>query len=149
MIDAGRPGKLHVCVVEDFPDAQSLVKDVLSYAGVEVTIAANGAILDSLLGQGLKPDMFLLDLALPGETGIEIMRRLRGDASWNRCPIVALTAFGFGRDRRQALSMGFDGYITKPIDLGTFSSTVLSFFPQYATGLTGARAQAARRARGR
>jgi CheY-like chemotaxis protein len=119
--------KPHVCLIEDYLIHEKMVTKILQYAGMEVTAAATGPILDSLIRQGLEPDLFLIDLSLPGESGLSIMGRLRADPRMYSVPMVALTAFNTGLDRKQALAGGFDGFISKPIDLSNFTRTVRKY----------------------
>jgi CheY-like chemotaxis protein len=106
-----------------------LVSALLNSAGMEVTMAEDGHALTRLLDGGAEPDLFLLDLSLPGEDGTTLMRRLKGDSRWHQKPIVALTAHAMEGDEEKALGQGFDGYITKPIDIATFAETVRSYVP--------------------
>lgn len=116
-----------VCVVEDYADNRVLVAALLNSAGIDVNDAGDAVALDRLLATGTEPDLFLLDLSLPGEDGTSVMRRLKADERWRNVPIVALTAHAMEGDEARALGEGFDGYITKPIDIATFADTVNSF----------------------
>ena len=116
-----------VCVVEDYADNRVLVTALLNSAGIEVTAAEDGSALTRVLDDGAVPDLFLLDLSLPGEDGPTLMRRLKSDPRWVEKPVVALTAHAMEGDQEKALGQGFDGYITKPIDIGTFAETVRAY----------------------
>jgi two-component system cell cycle response regulator DivK len=116
-----------VLVVEDYADNRVLVRALLDAAGIEVEAVEDGAALDRALAGGAEPDLFLLDLSLPGEDGPSLMRRLKSHERWSSCPVVALTAHAMDGDAEKALGQGFDGYITKPIDIATFAATVSSF----------------------
>jgi CheY-like chemotaxis protein len=117
-----------VCIVEDYADNRVLVTALLNSAGMEVTEAEDGQALARVLeGDEFEPDLFLLDLSLPGEDGTSLMRRLKADARWRSVPIVALTAHAMEGDEEKALRQGFDGYITKPIDIATFAETVKGY----------------------
>jgi CheY-like chemotaxis protein len=104
-----------------------LVSALLNLAGIDVAAVEDGVALGSLLEQGAEPDLFLLDLSLPGEDGLTLMRRLKSDPRWLGKPIVALTAHAMEGDEERALGQGFDGYITKPIDISTFAATVRAY----------------------
>jgi len=114
----------HVLLVEDYPDNRVLVSAVLGDAGWQVTVAEDAPSCDRQLGGGLEPDLFLIDLSLPGEDGWSLVRRLRQDPHWRDRPMVALTAHAMDGDIRRGLRAGFDGYLTKPIDLTTFPTTL-------------------------
>jgi DNA-binding response OmpR family regulator len=116
-----------VAIVDNYSISTKALTKVLEYAGMEVTTAGNSAVLNSLIKQGLKPDLLLVDLYLPGEFGLSVMRRLRVDPRWSNVTIVALTAFSTRMDRRLALEAGFDGFISKPIDFSSFTRTVRGF----------------------
>jgi CheY-like chemotaxis protein len=116
-----------VCVVEDYADNRVLVTALLNSAGIDVTAAEDGSALSRVLDDGAEPDLFLLDLSLPGEDGPTLMRRLKGDPRWLEKPVVALTAHAMEGDEAKALGQGFDGYITKPIDIATFADTVKGY----------------------
>ena len=100
---------------------------MLEYAGFEVTTAQSGVIMDLLIRDGVDPDLFILDLMLPGEDGISIMRRLRKDPRFAAKPIIVLTAYKF--TARDARRLGFDGYIRKPLDMARFTRQVKKYFP--------------------
>lgn len=116
-----------VCVVEDYADNRVLVAALLNSAGIEVTAAEDAEALNRLLADGAEPDVFLVDLSLPGEDGTSLMLRLKSDQRWRETPIVALTAHAMEGDEEKALRHGFDGYITKPIDIANFARTVKGF----------------------
>ena len=113
-----------VCVVEDYADNRVLVSALLNSAGMAVEAVEDGAAMARLLADGAEPDLFLLDLSLPGEDGATLMRRLKSDDRWAERPVVALTAHAMEGDEEKALGQGFDGYITKPIDIANFATTV-------------------------
>jgi two-component system alkaline phosphatase synthesis response regulator PhoP len=123
-----RPLGRHILFVEDYPVNELMVQRMLQYAGFEVTTAGSGVIMDLLLRDGVVPDMFILDLMLPGEDGVSILRRLRKDPRFTRTPIIVLTAYKFSvRDARR---LGFDGYIRKPLDMARFTRSVKKYFPE-------------------
>ena len=70
-----------------------------------------------------RPDLILLDIQLPGEDGFALLARLRASGE-PLPPIVALTAHAMAGDRERAIAAGFDGYLTKPIDVATFAQTL-------------------------
>lgn len=117
----------HILVVEDYPVNEVMVQRMLEYAGFEVTTAASGVIMDLVLRDGVIPDLFILDLMLPGEDGVSIMRRLRKDPRYAAKPIVVLTAYKF--TARDARRLGFDAYIRKPLDMARFTRSIKQFFP--------------------
>jgi two-component system, cell cycle response regulator DivK len=112
-----------VLVVEDNEKNMKLFRDVLQAAGYD-TIEANtaGEALD--LAATNRPDLVLMDIQLPDMDGLEALRRLRADERTAAMPIVALTALAMEGDRERFLAAGFDGYISKPVDIASFVATV-------------------------
>jgi two-component system alkaline phosphatase synthesis response regulator PhoP len=113
-----------ICVVEDYADSRVLITTVLSNAGMEVVTAEDGQALDGLLAAGHEPCLFLIDLSLPGEDGLSILRRLRAQDRFSATPMVALTAHAMAGDAERGRSAGFDDYFTKPIDIGALPARV-------------------------
>jgi len=106
--------------IEDDPGNRLLVRKLLQTAGHTVTDAADG--LEGVqLACSEPPDLVLVDLNLPGLDGYEVTLRLRGEASLQGVPIVAITAEG---DRDTSLAVGCDGFLQKPIDAREFAETV-------------------------
>jgi len=72
-------------------------------------------------------DLILMDIQLPDISGLEVIRRLRGDNRSKQIPIIAVTAFAMGWHEREALDSGCDAYISEPITMFGLLSTVESF----------------------
>lgn len=102
-----------VLVVEDETDVVDLLRYNLGRAGFEVLISTSGdGGLE--LAKKMRPDIIVLDLMLPGMTGEEVCRALKGDANTEVIPIVMLTAKGEPHERVKGLELGADDYVTKP-----------------------------------
>ncbi len=113
-------------VVEDNPDSMKLCRAVLGARGHRVVGLPGGdGLLEVVAAE--QPALILLDIQLPGEDGFQLLARLR--AAGDRRPVVALTAHAMAGDRERALAAGFDGYLTKPIDVATFGATIEGFLP--------------------
>jgi two-component system alkaline phosphatase synthesis response regulator PhoP len=121
-----------ICVVEDYADSRVLITTVLSRAGMDVITAEDGRALDALLEAGHEPCLFLIDLSLPGEDGISILRRLRSQDRFKGTPMVALTAHAMAGDAERGRAAGFDDYVTKPIDIATLPTRVGAFLNEAA-----------------
>ncbi|SOC36759.1 winged helix family two component transcriptional regulator [Rhizobium subbaraonis] len=103
-----------IFVVDDEPGLRSMIEDYLSLQGFVVSAAENGAALDRLLA-ARRPAAIVLDVNMPGEDGLSIVRRLRGRAE--RMGIVMLTANADETSKVAGLSYGADDYIVKPFEL--------------------------------
>jgi len=103
----------NILVVEDEPAIQVLIATNLMRAGHEVQSAADAETAQRLVKQAL-PDLVLLDWMLPGVSGVELARSLRGDERTRAVPIIMLTARGDEHDKILGLETGADDYITKP-----------------------------------
>ena len=102
-----------VLVVEDETDVVDILRYNLGRAGFEVLIAVTGDRgLD--MARKMRPDVIVLDLMLPGMTGHEVCRALKGDTRTEVIPIVMLTAKGEPHERVKGLELGADDYVTKP-----------------------------------
>lgn len=118
-----------VYVVDDYADNRVLFTALLEGAEIDVTALESGAALDRALAADARPDLLLIDIAMPGENGVSIVRRLRRDERFSSLRIVALTAHAMAGDVAAGRANGFDAYLTKPVDAWTFAETVRSLLP--------------------
>jgi two-component system, cell cycle response regulator DivK len=112
-----------ILIVEDNEKNMKLVRDVLQAKGYQTMEAVTGE-EGVRLGLELKPDLVLMDIQLPGITGIEALRQLRANGDTASIPVIAVTASVMQQDRKLITEAGFDGYIGKPINLREFLDTV-------------------------
>jgi two-component system cell cycle response regulator DivK len=118
--------KNSILLVDDDPLNVQLVRVLLSDEGYNLRAALNAEDALNLLTT-FKPGLILMDIQLPGKSGLELTRELRANPEMNDSRIVALSAEA-GRDaERTCLNAGCDGYIAKPIDTSTFPGTVRSY----------------------
>jgi DNA-binding response OmpR family regulator len=102
-----------IFVVEDDQDIADLIRRYLSRAGHDVEVLASGsAALARVREQA--PDLLILDLMLPGMSGIDVCRAIREDVAIARLPIIMVTARAQESDRVLGLDSGADDYVTKP-----------------------------------
>lgn len=116
-----------IIVVEDQPDNLKLLTTLLTLKGHQVVGLPNGDRLAEVVRtQQPVPDLVLLDIQLPGRDGYALLEELKQlpERSWK---VVALTAHALPEDRARATAAGFDGYITKPIDVRTFPAEVARY----------------------
>ncbi len=86
------------------------------------------------LAREAPPALILMDLRLPGIDGYAALRQVKEDPRTAHIPIVALTAQAMRGDKEAVLAAGFDGYISKPIDIRTFSQTVARVLAKGGSG---------------
>lgn len=112
-----------IVVVEDNPDSMKLFRAVLKRGGHAVREFSTGVGLAEVLApNGSLPDLVLLDIQLPDRDGFAVLTELRD--RWPALRVVALTANAMTDDRTEVREAGFDGLITKPIDVVRFLSQV-------------------------
>jgi two-component system cell cycle response regulator DivK len=112
-----------VLVVEDNEKNMKLFRDVLAATGYRTLEATTGRQAVDLAAKHL-PDLVLMDIQLPDIDGVEALARLRADDRTASLPILALTAQAMEGDREHFLAVGFDGYLSKPVDVANFVATV-------------------------
>lgn len=112
-----------VLIVEDNDKNMKLARDVLQakgYATLEAVTGEDGV----RLAKAERPDLVLMDIQLPGISGIEALKRLREDPATAGIPVAALTASVTQGDRSKITEAGFDAFLGKPINLKEFLETV-------------------------
>jgi CheY-like chemotaxis protein len=114
-----------VLVVEDNVMNRALFRDVLRHRGHVVVEAQT---MDEARAElaGEPPDVILLDIQIPGGSGELLLQEIRRDQRLVAVPVVAVTAYAMRGDRERFLALGFDGYMSKPIDTRTFAAEVES-----------------------
>ena len=105
-------------VVDDASDIRMLADLVLTMAGFTVTGASCGGEALRLLAEGDLPDIVLLDVQMPNIDGWETLSRLRGDPRTAELRVVMCTVKGLPEDTLRGWSLGCDGYLGKPFDIG-------------------------------
>ena len=116
----------YVLVVEDNERNMKLVRDVLQ-AGGFATLAATTGVSAVALTAEYQPALVLMDIQLPDIDGVEALGRLRSDPRTAGIPVLALTAQAMDGDRERFLAAGFDGYLSKPVDITDLVATVRRF----------------------
>ncbi|HUQ41860.1 MAG TPA: response regulator [Candidatus Limnocylindrales bacterium] len=112
-----------VLIVEDNEKNMKLARDLLQYHGFSIVTATNAE--DGLaLARANPPKLILMDIQLPGMDGVTALTHLRSDARTSGIPVVAITASVMKEDRERFEQAGFDGFITKPIDVRAFPQQV-------------------------
>jgi CheY-like chemotaxis protein len=105
-----------ILVLDDEPDNLEVVAETLEFRGAEVLTAPDGkAGLEKL--ETFEPNLIMTDLSMPNMDGWEFRSRVKKHPKHDTTPILALSAHALIGDRERAIEAGFDGYLTKPIDI--------------------------------
>jgi len=112
-----------ILIVEDDPTSMKLFRNLLEGEGYAIRSAGDGnQALDQMEKE--KPDMVLMDIQLPGVSGIEVYRLMQQRDELCDIPVVAISAFALAGDRERILEIGFDTFIAKPISLPNFRNII-------------------------
>ena len=112
-----------ILIVEDNELNMKLFDDILRLQGYKTAKSMDGS--DAVdLTRSEHPDLILMDIQLPGRSGLEITRMLKADDELKNIPVVAVTSFAMEGDREKILRNGCDGYIPKPITINGFLETI-------------------------
>jgi len=115
-----------ILVVDDFADTREMLKLTVLSLGYRVLEAEDGRrAVEITISQ--KPDLILMDLAMPVLSGFEAIREIRGIKGTCQTPIIAVSAYDNDDHRQAAMSAGCDAYLAKPIDF-CYLETVMSKF---------------------
>ena len=114
-----------VLVVEDNERNMKLFCDVLQASGYRTLEATTGEDAVAVAIEH-RPDLVLMDIQLPDIDGVEALDRVRTDERSASIPVIALTAQAMEGDRERFLAAGFDGYVSKPVNIVDFLATVKS-----------------------
>jgi two-component system cell cycle response regulator DivK len=112
-----------ILVVEDNEKSMKLFRDVLQVKGYRTLEATTGRRAVELATEH-PPDLVLMDIQLPDIDGVVALARLRADERTASIPVVALTAQAMEGDRDRFLAAGFDGYLSKPVNVVELIDTV-------------------------
>ena len=108
-----------ILIVEDDPKNLKLFRDLLQVSGYTTLEATDGK-QGVELAREERPDLILMDIQMPVMDGLEATKLLKNDDVTKDIPIVALTAYAMQGDEEKMREAGFDGYISKPIDVKGF-----------------------------
>jgi CheY-like chemotaxis protein len=112
-----------ILVAEDNLPNRELIREILETCGYEVIEAVDGQeALDKL--EETVPDLVLLDIQMPVLDGYAVVRRIRQNPRFAGLKILAVTAYAMQGDREKVLEAGFDGYLTKPLDMAILTKEI-------------------------
>ena len=118
--------KKKILVVEDNPMNQILAREILTANGYDVVEANTGSdAIKRVMAE--RPDIILMDLNLPEMDGITATKILKSDDNYRDITIIALTASAMKGEVERILAEGFDGYISKPIEVKKFIKDISSY----------------------
>jgi two-component system cell cycle response regulator DivK len=113
-----------ILIVEDNPSNLKLATAVLEHAGYRV-LSTESAADAIVMAQTELPQLILMDIQLPGMSGLDATRQLKGQAATASIPVIALTAFAMKGDEERILDAGCNGYIAKPFDYKELLASVV------------------------
>lgn len=116
-----------ILIVEDDPDGQALVSHVIGHLNIPHDVVGDAEkAVKKLFESGESYQAVIIDLALPGKDGWELLADIRDNAETANLMCVAVTAFHTSKTREDALRAGFDAYFSKPLDATHFSRELAS-----------------------
>lgn len=122
--------KTHVLIIDDCPFTLEVIKDQLSGAGYEVSIADNGVYSNDLIYGSNPPSLILLDVVMPLLAGDRKVQMLKRRSKSKDIPVVLMSSLPVDQLRDKASEVGADGYLHKPFNEETLLETVGRFFQE-------------------
>ena len=120
-----------ILIVEYSKLNMKLFTGLLQADGYRTVLSVDGA--DCIqLAREHRPDLILMDIQLPGVSGLEHIQALKADDALKHIPIIACTSYAMKGDKERCLNAGCDGYISKPIAMGSFLDTIAQLIGQSA-----------------
>ncbi len=105
-----------ILIVEDNELNMRMFNDFLQVKGYETITSVDGS--DCLeIARNKKPDLIIMDIQLPGRSGLEITKDLKVDVDLKHIPVVAVTAFAMMGNKEKYLESGFDEFVVKPVPI--------------------------------
>jgi two-component system response regulator AtoC len=119
-----------ILIADDDASLRSTLVELLSEEGFDVVEAEGGeAVLTTMAGaNGDLPSLVIMDIRMPGKSGMDVLRELRSSMNTSRLPVLVMTAYGSSNVAIEAIQLGAYDYITKPFDLDDILVTVKRFF---------------------
>lgn len=112
-----------ILLVEDNDLNRKLFGDVLTAGGHEVLPIADGSQAIGAMRK-FNPDLVIMDIQLPGISGLDLIAQIRADATLKTCPVLAVTAYAGRGDEEKIRDAGADNYLAKPVSIGPFMRAV-------------------------
>lgn len=119
-----------ILVIEDNDINMDLMIFVLNALGLAVIPALNGP-AGLAIAKSQRPDLILCDIQMPHLDGYAVLGALRSDPAFSGIPVIAVTALAMLGDGDQLLAQGFDGYLSKPIELDQLKAELATHLPNW------------------
>ena len=132
MIDWQDVSTWQILIVDDEPDNLEVVSETLEFRGAQVKTAPNGKEALEIL-EAFPANIILTDLSMPVMDGWVLRSHVRSNSKFADIPILALSAHAIAGDKDRAMEAGFDGYLTKPVNIHTLHDDIRSAFVQPVT----------------
>ncbi len=111
-----------ILVVEDDPDGQAVVGHILDYLNIPIDVVGDAEqASDYLLDANRRYNAVIIDLALPGKDGWQLLSEIQHNSKTAHISCIAVTAFHTSKLREEALMAGFSAYFAKPIEASSFA----------------------------
>ena len=117
-----------ILVVEDNDLNRKLFCDVLRASGFEIEPIADGELVLNA-ARAFDPDLVIMDIQLPGVSGVDLIAAMRRDAALKDTPVLAVTAYAGKGDEERIRDAGATGYLSKPVSIGPFMAAVRGLLP--------------------
>lgn len=116
-------GKKTILIIEDEPLSMKLAVDLLKLNGFNTLSCGDG---NSALGilKSTAPDLILLDINLPGMSGLDVYKKIRENTALDGVKVIAISASAMKEDEEKIMSAGFDAFVSKPLDIKNFLAKV-------------------------
>jgi CheY-like chemotaxis protein len=126
LVDCGAPRR--VLLVDDHNDSRRMLGIMLALAGHEILETGDGS--EAIrLAVSERPDVAIVDIALPGIDGYEVARRIREHPGTRDILLIALTGYGYEEDLRCAMAAGFDVHLVKPVEAARLAKALATERP--------------------
>lgn len=112
-----------ILIVDDEPDTAEMYAEMLRLSGYRVIKSYGGAAAMGLLSKE-GPDAMVLDLMMPDISGIEVLHRIRNNPSWQKLPVIVISAKCMPKDIQDGMEAGASAYLTKPVTFLELQKTV-------------------------
>lgn len=126
--------KKKVLIVDDDPQVRKILERMLAGLEYEVISTADGQAALEAISQ-VYPDLIILDIMMPGMSGIEVCRRIRQDFPKKGIQVLMLSAKDSQADRRRALEYGADDFVTKPFHIASLARKIQYMFGKKGEGI--------------